>query len=333
VPARERFVGGDVLLRLPGEFRYVECAGCRTVYQDPCVVDEDLALLYPGGYFTHDAGFPWEGGEAPPGSARDRLKSAVRQVADGAPGHGHGWMLRLFARALALHPGLRRRARFGLVDGLAPAARGQPRCLEVGPGVGLDLVRLARLGWEACGLDIDPVAAANAQARSGCRVRVGTLDSTDYPSGWFDLVYMSHVFEHLRDPVRAAERCMDLLVPGGRLVLVYPNPEGMTARLHGRFSPVFDPPRHLVLPPVRSVAVLLRKAGFTDVRPRTMAREAATFHAAARTLGAGRTWDWTRPQPPGLRDKLLAALEGLLVALRLPAGEEALVSARRPGAR
>jgi hypothetical protein len=115
-------------------------------------------------------------------------------------------------------------------------------------------------------------------------------------------------------------------------VLVYPNPEAMTVRLHGRYSCVFEPPRHLVLPPVGSVALLLREAGFTGVRPRTTAREAATYLAASRALAAGRTWDWTRPRPPGLRDRLLALVEGLLVALRLPVGEEVLVSARKPGA-
>jgi SAM-dependent methyltransferase len=202
----------------------------------------------------------------------------------------------------------------------------------VGPGFGLDLWRLARLGWDAHGLEVDPVAAANARSRSGCEVRVGALASTDYPAGVFDLVYMSHVFEHLRDPVPAARRCLELLGPGGRLVLVYPNPCAMTARLHGRFSCVFEPPRHLVLPSVTAVGRLLQETGFTAVQARSTAQNAATYHAASRAQGAGRTWDWARPHPPAPRDRLLGLLEALVVALRLPVGEEIVVNARKPAA-
>jgi SAM-dependent methyltransferase len=163
-------------------------------------------------------------------------------------------------------------------------------------------------------------------------VRVGTLATTDYADASFDLVYMSHVLEHLPDPVFALRRCRQLLVPGGRLVLVYPNPEALTARIHGHHSCVFEPPRHLVLPPARALRQLLRTAGFTAARVGTLARHAALYFAASRAVREGRRWDWARPAAPSATDRAFAAAEGLLVRAGVAAGEEVVARAQVPPA-
>jgi len=327
--ARERFSSPDLLLPVPGVFRYVECDACRTVYQDPRVRDEDLALCYPAGYFTHEANREWMPTPAPAGSVRDRLRRAIRSAADGGPDAAVSPPFRLAGAVLALHPGLRRRARFGLVDGLEPPVGRQGRCLEVGPGSGVDLFCLRALGWEAYGLEVDPVAAGRARETSGCEVRVGTLEAAGYPPGGFDLVYMSHVLEHLPVPARALERCRELLAPGGRLVLVYPNPRALTVRRFRRFSCVFEPPRHLVLPTTEAAVALLRTAGLVDVHAGTSARHAAASFAASRNQRAGASWDWRRPHPPAVGDRLLGLAERLLVALGAPVGEEVILRARK----
>jgi len=325
--ARERFSSPDLLLSVPGAFRYVECDACRTVYQNPRVRDEDLALCYPAGYFTHAS--RWVPTPAPAGSVRDRLRRAIRRAADGGPDAAVSPPFRLAGAVLALHPGLRRRARFGLIDGLEPPVGRPGRCLEVGPGAGVDLFCLRALGWEAHGLELDPAGAERAQQTSGCEVRVGTLEAADGLRGPFDLVYMSHVLEHVPDPARALQRCLELLAPGGRLVLVYPNPRALTARWLGRFSCVFEPPRHLVLPATEAAVALLRTAGFVDVRAETSSRHASASFAASRYQRAGASWSWSRPHPPAAGDRLLGLAEGLLVALGAPVGEEVIVRARK----
>ena len=327
--ARERFSSPDLLLPVPGVFRYVECDACRTVYQDPRVRDEDRALCYPAGYFTHEANREWVPTPAPAGSVRDRLRRAIRRAADGGPDAAVSPPFRLAGAVLALHAALRRRARFGLVDGLEPPVGRQGRCLEVGPGAGVDLYCLRALGWEAHGLEVDPVAAGRARETSGCEVRVGALEAADYPPSRFDLVYMSHVLEHLPDPPRALERCRELLAPGGRLVLVYPNPRALTVRRFRRFSCVFEPPRHLVLPTTEAAVALLRTAGFVDVHAGTSSRHASVWFAASRCLRAGASWDWSHPRSPAAEDRLLGLAEGLLVALGAPVGEEVIVRARK----
>ena len=316
--ARERFSSPDLLLGVPGTFHYVECDACRTVYQDPRVREEDLPLCYPAGYFTHESNAGWMPTPAPAGSFRGRVRRAIREGG-------------FIGTVLSLHPGLRRRARFGLVEGLDPEG-GQGRCLEVGPGAGVELSSLRALGWEAYGLEIDPVAAERARATSGCEVRVGTLESAAYPAGRFDLVYASHVLEHLPDPARALRRCRELLAPGGRLVLVSPNPQALTVRLFERFSCVFEPPRHLVLPTVEAAVPLLRKEGFSEVSAETTARHATLYMTASRHQRAGLSWSWSAPGGPNIGDKVRGLREAALVAAGRFVGEEVIVRARKPRA-
>ena len=307
----------------------MDCGECGTVYQNPRVRDEDLPLCYPSRYFTHDINPEGSGRPAPHDSVRGRLKRAVRRAADGVHDGGLSLPWRVVGRLLAVHPGLRRRARLGLIDPLAPPPGRRARCLEVGPGHGFDLWCLRSLGWEAFGLEADPVAAGNARMRSGCEVRVGTLVSTDYAPGQFDLVYLNHVAEHLPDPRASFERCLELLGPGGRLVLVYPNPGALTARLYGRHSLVWDPPRHLVLPPLKTMTALLERCGFGGLRARTSAWRAPVNCGAARRLSRPRR---TGPVPTkgAAVDRLFWILEASLVALRVPVGEEIVAVADKP---
>jgi SAM-dependent methyltransferase len=330
--SRTLFASGDLVLPVPGLFRYVECSHCLTVYQSPRVRDEDLPLCYPTGFYTHGVAGAWLPTPAPPGSLRARLRDAVRHAADGVSDGAEPVWLRAAGHLLALSPVTRRRARLGLVDPLGRPEEGHARCLEVGPGQGVDLYCLRELGWDPHGLEVDPLAAETARATSGCEARVGTLTSTDYADGSFDLVYMSHVFEHLPDPAPSLRRCRELLRPGGRLVLLSPSPQALTARRYGSLSPVWDPPRHLVLPPLRALLHLVARSGFVDARARMLASQAAVNARAARRRRRGLAWDPARPGTPGFLDRAFALAESLLISVGWPVGEEVVLDARKPHA-
>jgi SAM-dependent methyltransferase len=328
----EAFVAPDFLLGVPGDYRYVRCLECATVYQDPRVEEEDLALCYAPGYFTHDlAGTETAQATAPSGSARGRLRRAILHAADGSPGEGLPAGVKWLGWVLARSPSLRRRARYGLPDALRAKRGGAGRCLEVGPGRGLDLLQLKRIGWQACGLEMDPEAAANARAISGCEVRVGTLLTTDYPAASFDLVYMNHVLEHLPRLVPSLARTLDLLAPGGRLVAAYPNPRALTAWAYGRHSCVWDPPRHLALPALRPVLALLRRLGFVEARAWTTALRAAAYRRASLRHTLGQRGFAPGSKGPSLGDRGFAALERAMVLAGADVGEEVFVTAHRPG--
>jgi SAM-dependent methyltransferase len=81
----------------------------------------------------------------------------------------------------------------------------------------------------------------------------------------FDVVRLSHSFEHLHDPAATLTQLGRLLAPGGRLILITPNAEGALAVALGRDWFQLDPPRHLWSWGPRTLRLALCSAGF-DVR-------------------------------------------------------------------
>lgn len=315
--ADELWILRDRLHGVPGRYRYVRCARCASVYQSPRVRDEDLHLCYPDAYYTHSAA----GGESSASagrSARDRIRQWIRWAVQG--GEAPGAPGRLLGRALAASRWLRERAFFGLRDEVIPRSPRPGRALEVGPGSGWELHLLERLGWNAEGVELDPTAAEQARRRAGVRVRIGDFADVVRPHERFDLIYLSHVFEHLPDIRRTLALFRRRLRPRGRVVLAYPNPQGAGARIWGSDWFAWEPPRHLVLPSLRGMRLLARDLGL-EVRLRTGARNAAFIQGASRRLRceAGVDSDIFRS---GALDAVFARVEGVLAATGLPVGDE-----------
>jgi 2-polyprenyl-3-methyl-5-hydroxy-6-metoxy-1,4-benzoquinol methylase len=324
------FRSPDWLYGVPGEFTYRQCISCQTVYQDPRVVADDIPLCYPGGYYTHAAS------DVAVGTQDDKHVSERRL------GQVREWMREGIVRAvfqprnvpwwrggpgalLARIRGLRERAFFGLLDELIPREAGAARALDVGCGAGRLIAELARVGWTVEGLESDPMAAEVARRTSGCAVTVGNLLTTDLPTGAFDLIVLSHVFEHLNEPEVALRRLGGLLTPAGRAVLIYPNPMGLGARLFQRSWTEWDPPRHLVMPPLPAICAAARRNGLRPLSGRTVTRSTRAF-AWSRSHRAGLT---PVDAQEGRGDKTLKTLANLMVCLGLRFGEEIVVSLGR----
>lgn len=320
--ARELWTLRDRHHGVPGEYRYVRCGRCASVYQSPRVRSRDLGLCYPETYYTHrPVGTEGSGGGGR--AVRDRVRAWIQWAVAGGPAPGPGG--RLAGRLLARVRALRERAFFDLRDPLIPRGPNPGRALEIGPGAGWELDLLRRFGWDAEGVDFDPEAAAQARAASGGRVRVGDFLEVVGPEERFDLVYMSHVLEHLPEPRAAFCFLAERLSAGGRAVLAYPNAEGLGARLWGRRWYPWDPPRHLVLPSAAGVRGMAREAGL-GATLRTSTRNAAFVCAATRILSEG------PGGPIRIRplDRLFAAAEALLVRVGAVEGEEATLLLEKP---
>jgi len=382
----------DRLYGVPGEYRYVRCATCGSVYQSPRVRSGDLHLCYPSGYYTHageaaDTQAPAarsaggvDADERDAGSAaatddglrvlRDRVRSWIRWAVQGdvrgddhsrrveAPGFGNdglrddglrddgvggggvggganprpGLAGRLLGRALAGSRRLRERAFFGLIDSVVPRSGEPGRALEIGAGSGWELGLLQRVGWQAEGVELDPAAAAAARD-DGLRVRVGDFLEVVGDDETYDLIYLSHVFEHLAELEEAFRFFGRHLRPGGRTIIRFPNLHSLGVRAWGRHWQGWDPPRHLVLPSHEGIRALARRAGLSGVRLRieTRARDAGFVPASSRAIEE-RFGESDRPSPSDplkptrrLGDHLTGGVEAVLVALGLPLGEETVV--------
>lgn len=128
---------------------------------------------------------------------------------------------------------LLRRARSLLASRLDAIAPPGP-VLDVGAGDGALLDALHRVGREATGLE-----------REATRDDVLAQDLDEVEGRWAAIVFW-HSLEHLPQPGHAVQRAVELLAPGGALVVAVPNSESLQCRIFGRRWLALDPPRHLV---------------------------------------------------------------------------------------
>lgn len=184
------------------------------------------------------------------------------------------------------------------------------RLLEFGCGAGATLQCLGRWGWDAEGVDFDAAAVANAAAK-GLNVHHGDIFSRGYPDASFDVVFSSHVLEHVTDPVATLRECRRILKPGGRCLVVTPNTGSLGHRFFGPNWRGLEPPRHLHLFSAASLGLAARNAGFVRLELGTRCRGAAGAFIDSLRVRAHR--DVFEPIPVGLR--LTAELAHVLTML------------------
>jgi SAM-dependent methyltransferase len=145
----------------------------------------------------------------------------------------------------------------------------RPGCcaLEIGCGSGAFLGILKYHGWNVVGVELSATAAAVAKDRLGVNVFVGEVQDAPFPSDSFDYVHMSHVIEHVADPLVTLRAVRRLLKPDGVVYIETPNIKSFACKRLGRYWIAWDTPRHLCL--------------FT---PETLQRTATAAGLAVKTL-------------------------------------------------
>lgn len=244
----------------PGRWSMYGCGGCGSAYLDPRPDRATIGLAYAN-YYTHCAqGAPtvrrigalrtllhdWLNGyvNSRYGLAREPARAAGRLIVPLL------WPLRAAVDAECRH--------------LARLPSDGGALLDVGCGNG-EFVALARaMGWNAEGVDFDAKAVSAARA-AGLAVRHGGIELFEGVRERYDAITLSHVIEHVHDPVDLLARIHALLKPGGRLWLETPNLGSLGHRVYGAHWRGLEPPRHLVLFTAASMRAALRRAGFSDI--------------------------------------------------------------------
>lgn len=325
------FTSPDRLHGIAGNFSYHRCVECRTVFQNPMVIEEDLYLCYPNDYYTHnsiDASQRISVAEALNSSnVSNGIGKIIQRIRVNVIKHVKGLPTKGFwggvARILSKIPRIREKAFFDHVeDILLPFAEGNLKALEIGCGSGKTLLNLQNVGWVAEGIEWDEHTAKIARKYSNLPVKVGDFLKINMEKSSFHLIYLHHVFEHLPEPRKALQRLNDLLVKEGRLVIVYPNPNSFGAFLFREFWHPWETPRHLVFPPLNSIVNIAKTYGFKVIQTKTLSRNCAGFSSVSRLFKLNKPVDLTTPIKTTNSDKLLHLIEKLLVVIGFNLGEE-----------
>ncbi|WP_158241542.1 class I SAM-dependent methyltransferase [Novosphingobium sp. TH158] len=230
---------------------------------DPRPAASHVHIAY-GDYYTHDK----------PETKRITSPSLIQRIRTGAANDyinaRFGGSLSPaipFARlALAALPGQRLSldARYRHLPPRKPGAR----LLDIGCGNGSFLALAEALGWQAEGVEPDPSAVAAAQS-GGLTVFQGGVEHYDGREKLFDEISISHVIEHVHDPVDLLCSAHRLLRPGGRLYLATPNALAPGYQNYGPAWRGLEVPRHLLLFSRPALHELLKQCGFArsaDIR-------------------------------------------------------------------
>lgn len=152
---------------------------------------------------------------------------------------------------------------------------GTPRLLDLGCGNGAFLVQMQKAGWDVAGLEPDP-NAADIGRKAGLDIKVGTLEEDSFPADCFDAITMSHVIEHLHDPMMSLRCCHRMLRPGGTLWIATPNLNSIGHKTFGCHWRGLEIPRHLVIFTPASLKAALQQIGF-QVQPTPPIANAGKF--------------------------------------------------------
>ena len=197
----------------------------------------------------------------------------------------HGWRVKFstfaYAETAMCGLGTSRQRLDGQIAFFRPFVKTGARILEIGCATG-ELARATRSALDPGSYEAIELSPTGDRAR----VHVDRLHRRPLPSlldggdidGDFDIVLMSHVLEHVSDPVGELGAIKSVLAPNGAIFLEVPNRSG------NRKLPFDDNRSHLHFFSATSLAAMLARCGLEIVATATDARLDARYSDSLRVI-------------------------------------------------
>ena len=144
------------------------------------------------------------------------------------------------------------------------------RLLDIGFGSGTILNEAQDQGWDAFGTEVSRTAFDHAE-KKGWRVFHGTLRDAGFEDGFFDVVTASEILEHLPDPKQELREIARILRPGGLFWATTPSAKSLSFRLMKEKWTIISPPEHTQIYSKTGAEMMLKKAGFENIKLLTTA--------------------------------------------------------------
>ena len=222
-------------------YDYHRCVSCHFVFQHPLPSLENIAAFYPDDYSVYEE--------------QSRLKrvSAIRKsILKKYYGYSHlptspfndlvSPLLKYFSPSYEV-----------------PYVK-NGKLLDVGCGNGRYLDGMKKLGWQTYGVEFN-ASAVEVCKMSGLTVHHGDLFSAHLDSNSFDVINVSHVIEHVPNPLAFFTELARVLKPNGSLVIKTPNSMALGRKLFNTNWYANDVPRHLYLFSYQNLFVLANNCG------------------------------------------------------------------------
>lgn len=210
-----------------GPYRVVRCQGCRLVFTTPRLSPEQIEAMYQTAYWSSECAKDF--------GYTDYLNDAELYLAT-------------------------YRMRREVITSRKPTPG---RVLDIGSAAGFFLATMKEVGWECHGIELSEFMAAKSKELFQLEhIRSGTITSSPYSDGFFDVVTFWDVIEHLEDPLVHLKKARELLKPDGLLIVETQNVESRFARVMGKNWQHYKMAEHLYHFGPSTVRTLLDRAGF-----------------------------------------------------------------------
>jgi 2-polyprenyl-3-methyl-5-hydroxy-6-metoxy-1,4-benzoquinol methylase len=204
------------------------------------------------------------------------------------------------------------------------------RLLEIGCGSGGMLSVMQSLGWQVEGVEVDPLGVEVARSK-GLNVHLGDVFSKKYAGNSFDAITLSHVIEHVHDPIGLIEECKRILKPGGMISMVTPNSKSFGHSVYKNSWLHLDPPRHLHIFNPNVLESLLTISGLQTVVNETLIRDANNLFIGCHSIK--KIGSYEMGSNSGVVEKVwgrvLQMLEWIMLKVMPSRGEEILLVVRK----
>lgn len=142
----------------------------------------------------------------------------------------------------------RYRAHYHLPELFASLDGQGQRLLEIGCGIGVDSIQLARRGFRVTAVDLTDTALQVARQYKDLRgleidFRLGNAESLDFPDESFDVVYSFGVLHHTPDIEKSVAEVHRVLRPGGRALVMLYHQNSLVNLVHRVFRLPYESPR------------------------------------------------------------------------------------------
>ncbi len=152
------------------------------------------------------------------------------------------------------------------------------KLLDYGCGVGRVMNTARQRGWTVVGYDVDCETTKKVEKVYDVEIKCGSFEDLDWEGRRFDLIYLYHVLEHVKDPVHTIKTLRGLLNEKGHLFVGVPNMRSLssTAKTYlerkrirrRRIGAHYATDHHLLYFSKPSLSILLEKCGFSVVYTR-----------------------------------------------------------------
>ena len=240
-----------------GNFSIEDCPACRLTQLNPMPTEAELRALYEESYFSgEEQGLGYADYRAQREEYLETFREELRRIAAHKPS--------------------------GTV-------------LDIGCGYGFFMEAAIDAGFDAYGIDVSDACIAEAQAQFPGRAFCGAIDEVpDLEGKRFDVIFASHLIEHIPNPKHFLQTLAGYLKEDGILVFVTPNIASLLARFSGSRWVSFKAPEHVAYYTPQTMQQMLKAAGYQTIEvqsayqfyrvPFVAEKLRALFHPLSRLL-------------------------------------------------